>query len=192
MPPVKPATFDPNFTPSPERQRGQQLMAELKRLPGDGSTAHCEELIAKGVDTACRDSELNTPLILAAFRGYDGIAETLIFKKADVNAMNRQGHTALMLAASLGHLPVVNLLIKAGADLSLKDENGDTALDRAYSFSSNDVIHQRQLPIIAALGTAERLQAEARARQQMNAALEGGLPTKKPIKPLRKVQFKPG
>ncbi|MDE1150988.1 MAG: ankyrin repeat domain-containing protein [Micavibrio sp.] len=181
------------FPDSTPRQLGRRLVTELQRLPGECDTKLCVQLIDNGAAVETKGRDNSTPLLLAAFYGYEDVAAALIFKKADLDALSDHQHTPLMMAAALGHLPLVRQLVDAGADLALKDKNGDTALDRAYAFgTSNDAIHARQRPIISELQAAERKRAADVARAQMNAALQDGLATKTPLKPLRPVHFRQG
>jgi ankyrin repeat protein len=51
----------------------------------------------------------NTPLILAAQAGLNGIVQDLLRRGAMRDAKNNQGYTALMMAARAGHLEVVKV-----------------------------------------------------------------------------------
>lgn len=89
-------------------------------------------LLDEGADPNTRDGRGNTPLILAAMRGYrDGAALLLAFK-ADINAGNDSGETALIKAVQVRSEPVVKLLVDAKAKTGVADSvTGYTALEHA-------------------------------------------------------------
>lgn len=60
-----------------------------------------------------RDEFDQTPLMIAAWRGYTDIAKELIDAGSDVNAKKPNGDTALMWVAD--HADVVRMLLDAGA-----------------------------------------------------------------------------
>jgi ankyrin repeat protein len=72
----------------------------------------------------------NTPLHLAAERGYVAVAEVLIKAGANVNekTTDKYGYTPLHSAVRNGETAVAELLIKSGANLNAKNNNEDTPL----------------------------------------------------------------
>lgn len=96
------------------------------------------ELLESGMDVDQRDSDGNTPLIMAAMAGKTEVARLLIEKGADVNAKSNGGSAAIHSAAFLGHLGVVKLLVENDADTNLLNGNDQTPLEVA-SLSWNRV-----------------------------------------------------
>jgi ankyrin repeat protein len=88
-------------------------------------------LLAAGVDVNGRDKVGDTPLHVAAVRGYKETATLLIAKGADVNAEDEHGLTPLHAAAWMGHKEIVALLIAKGTDISAKNKEGIAALHTA-------------------------------------------------------------
>ncbi len=88
------------------------------------------DLLAKGADP---NSGVNMkPLMLAADRGLDKVAELLIKGGARLNPQTKKsGSTALHFAVESNHIGVVNLLIASGADFTISDKEGQTAMDYA-------------------------------------------------------------
>lgn len=89
-------------------------------------------LVKKLVDN---DADVNkpgwTPLHYAATGGHVPIIEYLLDQSAYIDAESPNGTTPLMMAAMYGSPEAVKSLIQAGADLTLKNQLGMTALDFA-------------------------------------------------------------
>lgn len=92
-----------------------------------------EALIKAGanVNELPRNSNFDdTPLMIAAHKGFLRITEMLLAAGADVNATTNNGTTALIYAAATGHADVVQRLIAAGADIHARNST-DCALSCA-------------------------------------------------------------
>lgn len=74
-----------------------------------------------------------SPLMLAALKGYQGLAEKLIRKGADVN---KTGWTPLHYAASGGHLSLISLLLENSAYIDAESPNGTTPLMMAAMYGT--------------------------------------------------------
>ncbi|HUX80410.1 MAG TPA: ankyrin repeat domain-containing protein, partial [Alphaproteobacteria bacterium] len=61
------------------------------------------------------DDQGNTPLMLAAQKGYIPCVKLLLDWKANIHLKNHEGKTALMLAIKAGKMDMVMLLLNAGA-----------------------------------------------------------------------------
>ena len=80
-----------------------------------------------------------TPLLHAAGRGRNQVAELLIAKGADVNAKGYRERTALHGAANGSWRGIAKLLIAKGADVNAKDRLGKTPLDWAEDAVDDDL-----------------------------------------------------
>lgn len=79
-----------------------------------------------------QDRRGNTPLILAASRGWNEGVSILIRYKANVNLANASGETALIRAVQTRNLDIADALLKAGADPDRPDNvTGKSARDYA-------------------------------------------------------------
>lgn len=78
-----------------------------------------------------------TPLMLAAERGYLPIVRLLISLGAKINETNKFRQPALLYAVRENHLSTVNLLLKSGADPNLVMMDGDFVLCEAATRSSH-------------------------------------------------------
>lgn len=134
---------------------------------------------ATQIDT--RSAQDETPLMLAALKGYAEVCQKLIARDADVNktgwaplhyaatgghivvmrmlldghayidAASPNGSTPLMMAARYGSIDAVKLLLEGGADPLLKNDLGLTAIDFA-----NSVQRTESANIIGAFIRAQR------------------------------------
>lgn len=81
------------------------------------------------------DADVNkpgwTPLHYAATGGHVPVIEFLLEESAYIDAESPNGTTPLMMAAMYGSPESVKVLIQAGADLTLKNQQGMSALDFA-------------------------------------------------------------
>lgn len=76
--------------------------------------------------------ERDTPLHVAAQRGYTDLVSALLKAGACVNAKNRSGQTPLHVAAAQkGSYDTCKLLLDGGADTLIEDQNGHVPLDIA-------------------------------------------------------------
>jgi ankyrin repeat protein len=98
------------------RDRGR---AELQRVPDESAILEAVKLaVAQHVDINAIDERLgNTPLHLAAARGYSSIVQFLVDSGADLQLMNYSAQTPLMAAMDAGRrgAKAAELLRKLGA-----------------------------------------------------------------------------
>ena len=74
-----------------------------------------------------------TPLMHAAWKGYNQCVKELLGAGADVNQADNDGDTPLMWAAIGGEKECLLELIKSGADVNIKNYNGKTAITHYYA-----------------------------------------------------------
>ena len=100
-------------------------------------------LISAGADVNKKNSDGQTPLIMASIEGNIEIVRALIEAGADVNVMEKDSKfTAVYLASCYGHTEVVKMLIKAGANIHITSTMGNTPLQIASLKGHVDVIRE--------------------------------------------------
>jgi len=78
------------------------------------------------IDVNKQNSEKNTALHEAAFKGSKELVDLLIAARADVRKQNSSGKTPLHRAISGNHLGVAKSLLDSGADINIQDSLGYT------------------------------------------------------------------
>jgi ankyrin repeat protein len=101
-------------------------------------------LVNKGSDLRAKNSDGDTPLIMASRRNSIEIVSYLLktpINLNDKNDKNEDGFTALMYAANNGRSDIVSILIDNGSNIDLKNDTGDTALILAARRGHIDVVN---------------------------------------------------
>lgn len=123
--------FDPN-TLNP---RGEYALILAMRQP---SFKVIDALLDNHATKAeVRTSSDESPLMLAALKGYLAICENLIAHDADVN---KPGWTPLHYAATGGHLDVMRLLLDRNAYIDASSPNSSTPLMMAAMYGTTDAV----------------------------------------------------
>lgn len=91
-----------------------------------------------------KDADVNkpgwTPLHYAATGGHVAIVRLLLDNNAYIDAASPNGSTPLMMAAMYGTVDAVKLLVESGADPTLKNDLGLTAIDFARQVQRDDMV----------------------------------------------------
>ena len=83
---------------------------------------------------------LNSPLLLAAYKGFMNITWALLADGFSPDDVEKLDNNAVHLAAAAGHDKVVNLLVASGADINVFNKFRNTAVDIAISKESHDLL----------------------------------------------------
>lgn len=81
------------------------------------------------------DQRGSTPLLLATYYGFAGIAKVILKHKPNVDAKDGSGNTPLMGVCFKGYPEIAKLLIAHGADVNVVNFNNATALIYAATFA---------------------------------------------------------
>ncbi len=149
----QPQPVSPRTARAGEPRQDTPMAPALAAAIRDADAQAVGKLIEAGADVNARDTEGNTPLILAAFYAGPGCVELLLEKGADPNAANRSGVTALIRAAT--DYEKSRLLIAAGARVGVRTADlGNTPLILAARRPGNS--RTVQLLLERGAGAAER------------------------------------
>lgn len=112
-----------------ENDSSQEEAEALLRSVKDSDSATARRLLSNSVSPNVRDASNITPLMIAAVRGDNEMAEILLNAGADINAISDTGDTALVKAINFEETEVVKLLLKNGADPELRNPySGESVL----------------------------------------------------------------
>ena len=98
------------------------------------------ELVRAGADIDKRNSDEETPLMLASKFGSVEAIRILIENGSNIESLDRDGDTALAIAVALGHAEVTLALLNGGANIHAESANGMTPLMIAALFENIDII----------------------------------------------------
>ena len=162
------ALMDRGFDPNTVNPQGLHGLIVALRVPALKVVAVL--LSQPGITADVRTPQDESPLMIAALRGFLEVCEQLVAHDADVNkpgwtplhyaatgghvqvirllldqhayidAASPNGSTPLMMAAMYGSADSVKLLLEAGADSSLKNDLGLTAIDFATQANRSDAV----------------------------------------------------
>lgn len=94
-------------------------------------------LVNSATQIDIRTAQDETPLMLAALKGYGDVCQRLISRDADVN---KTGWTPLHYAASSGNVSVIRLLLDHHAYIDAESPNGTTPLMMAARYGSTATV----------------------------------------------------
>jgi ankyrin repeat protein len=117
-------------------------MTALMNAINKNNISLVEQLIQNGADVDELDGNQDSPLVIAAYKGYDEIVKILLEKGADVRAVDPgMKATALHAAAYAGQMEAARLLINFHIDINKQGPyNGYTALHDAIWQNNIDVV----------------------------------------------------
>jgi ankyrin repeat protein len=107
------------------------------------SLQNIPNMIARGA-TETKDSNNNTPLILAILKNSQPLFNILVRKNKsytpDLNAVNSDGETPLLISIRMGNASFVKTLLANGADANKADADGITPLSKANIAGRADIM----------------------------------------------------
>jgi hypothetical protein len=101
-------------------------------------------LLRYGSDPDQRNSNGQTPLAGAAFKGDLPMIKLLLAYGADIEGASPDGRTALMIAAMFDRTGIVEYLVSRGANLDATDASGVSAADAAQRMGASKALELLQ------------------------------------------------
>jgi len=114
-------------------KQGSSLEQELHNATIARDNTRIEYLLKRGAKVDAKDTEGQTPLMVAAKSGDLSVLNGLLEYKANPNAQDSDGWTAAMYAVRSNEPKIFRLLGKHKADFNLTNKDGITALAMAVS-----------------------------------------------------------
>lgn len=114
-------------------KQGSSLEQELHNATIARDNTRIEYLLKRGAKVNAKDTEGQTPLMVAAKSGDLSVLNGLLEYKANPNAQDNDGWTAAMHAVRSNEPKIFRLLGKHKADFNLTNKDGVTALAMAVS-----------------------------------------------------------
>jgi uncharacterized protein len=124
-------------TPSSDDEAVIALARDMLDAARRGSADQLLPLIDQGAPVNLRDSDGNSPLMLAAYHGHADLVRELAARGADVDLMNDRGQSPLAGVAFKGYTDVAKELLGAGADADL---GTPSALETAQYFQRAEIV----------------------------------------------------
>jgi ankyrin repeat protein len=101
-------------------------------------------LIGSGAPVDIKAPDGNTPLMIAASRGYPEAIRALVNHGANVNNQNNVGNTPLILAVLADNAEAVGLLLDSGADMHIRNDKREKAINLAELNANENIIEMLQ------------------------------------------------
>ena len=102
-----------------------------------------QSLLTHNADLYLRDSDGDTPLHCAVFRGQLEVVQILLKLNVEVNSRNDAGSTPLHYASQgleRGSAAIVRVLLEYGADVQARDLSGMTASEVARGPERQEIV----------------------------------------------------
>lgn len=118
--------------PPDQKKLKDELLNFLKSEGYHISPKDLEQICSKISDMDFKESDGNTPLILACKKyNDDAVIKVFLDHGANADSANVMGETALMMSCKWGRNKNIDLLMRHGADVKRVDKSGKSALSNA-------------------------------------------------------------
>jgi ankyrin repeat protein len=123
--------------------RGTQARTALLFVAREtGSVEMATLLLDEGAEINLRDAGFETPLDLAAWRGFEALVELFLDRGAEFSATGAEGRKLVRFSADNGLGRLFRTLAEMGAELTIENENGGSLLHSASRSGSAELVRQ--------------------------------------------------
>ena len=123
--------------------RGPQARTALLFVAREtGGVEMATLLLDHGAEVNLRDAGSETPLDLAAWRGFQELVELFLDRGAEFSGTGPEGEKLIRFSADKGLVRLFGTLAERGADLSIENEEGGSLLHSASRSGSSELVRQ--------------------------------------------------
>ena len=97
-------------------------------------------MLSRGLDINSRDSDGDTPLMIAAFSGKMEAVNYLLDKGADASLKGQYERNLLHHASYGGNVVIIETMLLRGFDINSRDSYGDTSLMIAAAHGKTEAV----------------------------------------------------
>ena len=116
---------------------GRTALLLVARETGDVEMARL--LLDRGAEVEVLDRGDDTPLTLAAWRGFGELTDLLLDRGAEIDAKSQTGRFLVSCAAEKGLFRLFTILAEQGVELNVRNENGGSLLHSAAEGGSTEI-----------------------------------------------------
>ncbi|XP_078347045.1 uncharacterized protein LOC144632297 [Oculina patagonica] len=128
VPTINQTTIDVNADKGETQSTENEDWKLLNSAIQGGNVTIIEMVLARGLDVNSKNSDGDTPLMIAALSGKIEAVNYLLDKGADLSLTGEYGRNSLHWASQGGNVAIIETMLSRGLDVNSKNSNGNTPL----------------------------------------------------------------